>query len=246
MKRTVLIVDDNKEIVELLQAFLAKDGFETIAAYNGMEAWEVLLQEQIHLAVLDIMMPGMDGMQLLQKIRAQYRFPVIFISARSQDEDKIKGLQQGADDFIAKPFNPLEVAARVGAMLRRSYEFGSESPDRLVPSVLPDTVNGDLRLSHKECSLSKKGRTIDLTATEYKLLRVFMSSPGRVFTKKQLFELAWSDVYYEDANTVMVHMSRLREKMEDNPRNPLYLLTVRGLGYKFSSLEDIGHARKAT
>ncbi|MFP7285681.1 response regulator transcription factor [Shouchella clausii] len=246
MKRTVLIVDDNHEIAELLQVFLEKEGIRTLAAYNGLEAWSVLMQTPVDLVVLDIMMPGMDGMQLLQRIRERYRLPVIFLSAKSQDEDKINGLRRGADDFIAKPFNPLEVSARVSAMLRRSYEFGFESEQGQRLDVPEDTVLGPLRLSHRECALYKSERAIDLTATEYKLLRVLMASPGRVFTKKQLFEQVWPDPYYKDDNTVMVHISRLREKIESNSRQPTYLLTVRGLGYKFAKPEGSAHAERTT
>lgn len=233
MQRTVLLVDDNREIVELLGLFLSKEGIRSIEAYNGTEAWACLKREPVDLAVLDIMMPELDGMQLLQLLRTEYRLPVILLSAKSQDEDKIRGLQYGADDFIAKPFNPLEVFARIQAMLRRSYEFSAPlAGDAAMHPA--DTVIGPLRLNHDNCMLYKDGQEIPLTAMEYKLLSMLMKSPGRVFTKKQLFEQVWSDPYYEDANTVMVHISRLRDKIEDSPRQPTYILTIRGLGYKFS------------
>lgn len=245
MERTVLIVDDNEEIVELVSVFLEREGICTVAAYNGQEAWSLLQLKQFDLALLDIMMPGMDGMELLQNIRLHNKMPVMFLSAKSQDQTKINGFRLGADDFIAKPFNPVEVAVRVIAMLRRCYDFGAAARER-EPEDLEDTCLGELRLNHRECVLYKQKEAIDLTAIEYKLLRILMASPGRVFTKKQLFELAWADEYYEDANTVMVHISRLRDKLESNPRKPAYLLTVRGLGYKFVRLEGRGDAGGAT
>lgn len=232
MLRTVLLVDDNGEIVELLGAFLAKDGIRIVEAYNGSEAWTCLKREKIDLAVLDIMMPELDGMQLLRLLRTEYKIPVILLSAKNQDEDKILGLQLGADDFISKPFNPLEAVARIHAMLRRSYDFNESNPAQL--DIPEDTVHGELRLCHQDCVLLKQGQEIPLTAMEYKLLATLMQSPGRVFTKKQLFERVWSELYFEDANTVMVHISRLRDKIEDSPKQPFYIQTIRGLGYKFS------------
>ncbi|RRJ64907.1 DNA-binding response regulator [Paenibacillus oralis] len=237
MQRTVLLVDDNREIVELLRLFLVKEGIRIVEAYNGVEAWECIQREKIDLAVLDIMMPEMDGVRLLQLLRTEYKLPVILLSAKNQDDDKIMGLQMGADDFISKPFNPLEVVARIQAMLRRSYDFNASAPPELVQPE--DTVNGELRLSHRDCTLHKNGREIPLTAIEYKLLSTLMQSPGRVFTKKQLFEQVWSDHYYEDANTVMVHISRLRDKIEDSPKQPFYIQTIRGLGYKFAKKGDL-------
>ncbi|MFC9709016.1 response regulator transcription factor [Paenibacillus sp. NPDC056933] len=237
MLRTVLLVDDNREIVELLGVFLAKEGIRIVEAYNGAEAWACMRREKIDLAVLDIMMPELDGMQLLQLLRTEYKLPVIILSAKNQDEDKIRGLQLGADDFISKPFNPLEAVARIQAMLRRSYDFNETTKTEL--DQPKDTVFGDLSLSHLDYILRKNGVEIPLTAIEYKLLATLMQSPGRVFTKKQLFEQVWSDYYYEDANTVMVHISRLRDKIEESPKQPFYIQTIRGLGYKFAKKGDI-------
>lgn len=236
MVRTVLLVDDNREIVELLGAFLEKDGIKVVKAYSGAEAWSCLKLEKIDLAVLDIMLPELDGMQLLQLLRNEYKLPVIFMSAKNQDEDKIRGLKMGADDFISKPFNPLEVMARIHALLRRSFDFNEPTPPTL--DSPEDTIHGELRLSHQDCILRKNGKEIPLTAMEYKLLALLMQSPGRVYTKKQLFERVWSDPYFEDANTVMVHISRLRDKIEDTPKQPFYIQTIRGLGYKFARMGE--------
>lgn len=237
MKPNVLLVDDNKEIVELLRVFLEKEDIRTAAAFDGKEAWRLLQQESFDLIVLDMMMPEMDGMELLGRIRTVSGVPVMFLSAKGRDEDRIAGLRQGADDYMAKPFNPVEVVVRVQAILRRSGGLDYEPLPRQEDEGLDDTVLGELRLSHRDCLLYKSGEAVSLTATEYKLLCVLMGSPGRVFTKRQLFEQAWSDFYYDDANTVTVHMSRLRDKLEANPRKPEYLLTVRGLGYKFARAE---------
>lgn len=239
MTKTILLVDDDPDIIALLKLFLEKEALFVIEAHDGIEAWKCIRHQRVDLAVIDIMMPGLDGIQLLQLLRADYRLPVIVISAKSQDNDKILGLQLGADDFLAKPFNPLEAVARIQAMLRRTYEFNELPLNPLIEEVQSEsTIIGDLRLCHQDCVLYKQEDEIPLTAIEYKLLRTFMDSPGRVFTKKQLFEQVWSDYYYEDANTIMVHISRLREKIEDHPRQPVYIRTIRGLGYKFAKKED--------
>ncbi|AIQ16358.1 PhoP family transcriptional regulator [Paenibacillus sp. FSL H7-0357] len=240
MSRTVLLADDDPDILELLRLFLERENLKVLEALNGIEAWSFIREQRVDLAVIDIMMPELDGIQLLKLLRTDYKIPVIIISAKNEDSDKILGLQLGADDFIAKPFNPLEVMARIQAMLRRTYEFneptGQEDPEP--PAPQERTVIGQLELDHLDCVLYKEGQDIPLTAIEYKLLTTFMDSPGRVWTKKQLFEQAWSDPYYEDANTIMVHISRLREKIEDNARQPVYIRTIRGLGYKFARKDD--------
>ncbi|MEC0172687.1 response regulator transcription factor [Paenibacillus graminis] len=236
MQRTVLLVDDNREIIELLKLFLEKEGLRILEAYNGAQAWTCIQHESIDLAVLDIMMPELNGVQLLQLLRAEYKLPVILLSAKNQDSDKILGLRLGADDFISKPFNPLEVVARIHAMLRRTYDFNE--PAGPVQDTLEPTSIGELMLDHTDCVLYKAGREISLTAIEYKLLATLMNAPGRIFTKKQLFEQVWSEHYYEDANTIMVHISRLRDKVEETPKQPVYIRTIRGLGYKFAKKDD--------
>lgn len=239
MSKTILLADDDPDIVALLKLFLEKEDLVVIEAYNGAQAWTCIRERRIDLAVIDIMMPGLDGIQLLKQLRTKYKLPVIMISAKSQDSDKILGLQLGADDFLAKPFNPLEAVARIQAMLRRTYEFNEPPAESPIEEIGSESVTiGELRLCSRNCALYKQGEEIPLTAIEYKLLKAFMDAPGRVFTKKQLFEQAWSDYYYEDANTIMVHISRLRDKIEDNPRQPVYIRTIRGLGYKFARRED--------
>lgn len=236
MDKTILIADDEREIVELLKLFLEKDGYRVVEAYDGREAWEQIRRHPIDLAVIDIMMPRMDGFELLKVLRNEYKLPVIVISAKNRDSDKILGLSLGADDFISKPFNPLEVVARVQANLRRAFDF-NDSIEKAQPEE--KTVLGPLTLDHGSCMLYRRNEPIALTSLEYKLLRTFMSSPGRIFTKKQLFEQAWSEPYLEDDNSIMVQISRLRDKIEEQPKQSNYIKTVRGLGYKFAAKEDL-------
>lgn len=226
--KKVLIADDEQEIIELFTLYLEKDGYEIIEAYDGFSALNILKNEAIDIAVIDIMMPNMDGYELIKIIRQQYKIPVIMMSAKSELSDKILGLELGADDYITKPCDPLEVLARVKAQLRRFCEFNytEEEP-------IKDLVIGDLKLDRDSCTLCKRNEYIQLTSTEYKLLLLLMSNPKKVFTKKQIFEYVWNEPFYGDNNTIMVHISKLRDKIEEDSKNPVYLKTIRGLGYKF-------------
>ncbi|ASA24733.1 response regulator transcription factor [Paenibacillus donghaensis] len=234
MRKTILLVDDEPDIVEILKLFLEQE-YEVLTAEDGQAAIQLFSNHDIDLAVIDIMMPQIDGFQLLQWLRKRSKLPVIVLSAKNQDTDKISGLGLGADDFIAKPFNPLEVVARIQAQLRRSYEFN----DRVAEEPPSETRVGELVLDHEACMLYKRGQPIALSAIEYKLLKLFMGKPGRIYTKKQIFENVWSDPYLADDNTIMVQMSRLREKIEDTPREPAYVITVRGLGYRFAKKDEL-------
>lgn len=226
--KKVLIADDEQEIIELLTLYLEKDGYEILEAHDGFGALDILKNGAVDIAIIDIMMPNMDGYELIKIIRQQYKIPLIMMSAKSEISDKILGLELGADDYITKPCDPLEVLARVKAQLRRFCEFNytEEGP-------IKDLVIGDLKLDRDSCTLCKRNEYIQLTSTEYKLLLLLMSSPKRVFTKKQIFEYVWNEPFYGDDNTIMVHISKLRDKIEVNPKNPVYLKTIRGLGYKF-------------
>ncbi|EJR29682.1 MULTISPECIES: response regulator transcription factor [Bacillus cereus group] len=235
MKKNILIVDDDKDIIDLLKLFLEMENFFVVEASNGEVALKCLEENHIDLAIVDIMMPKMDGYQLIKKIRETLQFPILILSAKSQEVDKIIGLGIGADDFITKPFSALEIIARVQAHLRRSYEFN----DKAVKGKEEQIHMGDLVLDHHSCTLYKSSETITLSATEYKILTLFMEEPGRIFTKKQIFESVWSDYYCADDNTIMVHISRLREKLEDSPKNPVYIKTIRGLGYRFARKEEL-------
>ncbi|MDA2520124.1 response regulator transcription factor [Bacillus cereus] len=235
MKKNILIVDDDKDIIDLLKLFLEMENFFVVEASNGEVALKCLEENHIDLAIVDIMMPKMDGYQLIKKIRETLQFPILILSAKSQEVDKIIGLGIGADDFITKPFSALEIIARVQAHLRRSYEFN----EKAIEGKEKQIHMGDLVLDHHSCTLYKSSESITLSATEYKILTLFMKEPGRIFTKKQIFESVWSDYYCADDNTIMVHISRLREKLEDSPKNPVYIKTIRGLGYRFARKEEL-------
>ncbi|QPQ30551.1 response regulator transcription factor [Lysinibacillus sp. JNUCC 51] len=235
MSKTILIVDDDPDIVDLLKLYLKAEGYSTLEAYDCKEAFNQLKNQAVDLAIIDIMMPFIDGYQLLQMIRQEYKIPVILLSAKNQDYDKITGLKLGADDYISKPFSPLEVTARIQAQLRRSYEFND-----LLSIQPPSQLKlGDLLLSHHECVLYIKEKGIPLSAREYKLLKLLMSEPGRIFTKKQIFERAWNEHYIADDNAIMVQISRLRDKIEECPRKPVYIKTIRGLGYRFAKKDEL-------
>lgn len=231
MRYTVLIADDEPEIVELLQLYLEKD-YTIKTAVNGAEALQTIRSTQIDLVILDIMMPVMDGLQLIKQIRATHHMPVLFLSAKSQDHDKILGLGLGADDYISKPFNPLEIVARVEALLRRVNQFdAAEIPAEKDQNL----VLGDLTLDRSQCILFRSGSPVTLTSTEYKIMELLLDQPGRVFTRKKIYEAVWGDYYAHEDSTIMVHISNIREKIERDSRQPEYLKTIRGLGYKIEA-----------
>ena len=221
MNPLILIAEDDADIRALLRLYLEGDGFRVLEAEDGNTALALAREHAPDMAILDIMMPGMNGFELTRALRKYSEIPILILSAKSQDNDKILGLNLGADDYIAKPFNPVEIVARVKAQLRRAAR---SSGDLL-------TVR-DLTLDTAAFQLTKSGVPILLTPMEYKILALLMRSPGRIFTKIQLYEGAIGNYFEGDDNTMMVHISKLREKIEDDPRNPRYIITVRGLGYK--------------
>ena len=221
MNPLILIAEDDADIRALLRLYLEGDGFRVLEAEDGSTALALAREHAPDMAILDIMMPGMNGFELTRALRKYSEIPILILSAKSQDNDKILGLNLGADDYIAKPFNPVEIVARVKAQLRRAAR---SSGDLL-------TVR-DLTLDTAAFQLTKSGVPIPLTPMEYKILALFMRSPGRIFTKIQLYEGVIGNYFEGDDNTMMVHISKLREKIEDDPRNPRYIITVRGLGYK--------------
>lgn len=228
MNYRILIAEDDEDIVELLRLYLENEKLEIRTAGNGVDALHIIENEPIDLAVLDIMMPMMNGYELTKKIRERSNIPIIILSARNQDSDKILGLNIGADDYLTKPFNPLEIIARVHSNLRRFYKLNDNNQAKSSPVI---TV-GELRINAEEMKLYKSGREILLTPTEFKIMLMLMKSPGRVFTKVQIYESINGQYFESDDNTMMVHMSNLREKVESDPRNPSYIKTIRGLGYK--------------
>jgi DNA-binding response OmpR family regulator len=227
MTKTILIVDDEIEIVELIELYLSKENLHIIKAFDGEEALRVLQTETVDLLIADIMMPKLDGYSLVKNIRKDKMIPIIMISAKSEGYDKILGLDLGADDYITKPFDPLELVARVQAQLRRYYRFNEQ------PKKQKEIELGDLRLNIESCLVRRRENDISLTSTEYKILELFMTNPNHVFTKRQLFEKVWEEDYYGDDNTIMVHISKLRDKIEENSKKPTHLQTIRGLGYIF-------------
>ena len=222
-----LLAEDDEDIVKLLKLYLENEGYVVLWAKDGVEASEIFDKEKVDLALVDIMMPRMNGYELTKYIRKKSNIPIIILSAAQLDSDKILGLNLGADDYMVKPFNPLELIARINANLRRFYKLGN------VKDADDGKINiGELTLDTHMLTLEKKGVPINLTATEYKILVMLMKSPGRVFTKMQIYEEVNGDYYANDDNTMMVHISNLRDKIEDEPKNPRYIKTVRGLGYK--------------
>lgn len=224
----ILIADDENDIRNLLKISLEENGYTVLTAQNGREAWDILREREVHLAILDVMMPVMDGFNLLRKIREHSTIPVIFLTARGDDMDKVLGLGLGADDYLVKPFSIAELIARVGAQLRRNNEY--LSPRGKSNSCI---TYGNLTVDKEKCCAYKYGEPIELGAKEYKLLLHFIENPERVFTKRQLYQAVWGEEYYFDDNTVMVHISRVRSRIEDDPQKPKYLKTIRGIGYKF-------------
>ncbi|WP_282942476.1 response regulator transcription factor [Paenibacillus sp. RC67] len=235
MSYNLLIVEDEPEIIELLRLYLEKE-YCVFEANNGEQALLQVNNHKIDLAILDIMMPDMDGFQLIKKIREAYQFPVLFLSARSQDYDKILGLSLGADDYITKPFNPLEIVARVQALLRRVHQFDSTGS---IQEEEEQLIAGDLMVDTKSCTVYQHGQPVSLTSTEYKIIALMMAHPGRVLTRRRIYEAVWDDMFAYDDNTIMVHISNLREKIEKDPRHPEYIKTIRGLGYKFETPMEI-------
>jgi len=226
MKHTVLIVDDEKEIREAIALYLKNEGIHAIQAKNGVEALELLDQEEVHLIIMDVMMPKLDGIEATFKIRQSQQIPILMLSAKSEDTDKILGLQIGADDYLTKPFNPLELIARVKSQLRRYTSLGSYEKSESVIQLHGLTIDQD----GKEVRVD--GELIKLTPTEFKITELLASNAGKVFSITEIYERVWQEPGFNAENTVAVHIRKIREKIEVNPKNPKYLKVVWGIGYK--------------
>ncbi|MFA6982979.1 MAG: response regulator transcription factor [Sedimentibacter sp.] len=227
IKLNILVVEDEIDIRNLIKINLEDEGYSVITAANGIEALNLLKETSADLAILDIMMPRLDGFNLLRKIRETSTMPIIFLTARTDDMDKVLGLELGADDYIAKPFSMSELIARVRAQLRRNNDY------MITKAEKKELIRyGDLTIDKECCCAYINDEQIELNAKEYKLLLYLMESPERVFTKKQLYNAVWDDDYYYDDNTIMVHISHLRNKIEIDSQNPEYIKTIRGIGYK--------------
>ena len=223
----ILVCDDEKEIVDAIEIYLIQEGFQVYKAYNGQEALEVLKKEEIHLLIMDIMMPGLDGIRTAMKVRESSSIPLIFLSAKSQDSDKILGLNIGADDYITKPFNPLELVARVKSQLRRYTKLGNIAGEsQTIYRVGGLVINDDTK------EVTVEGENIKLTPIEYNILCFLVKNQGKVFSIEQIYEKIWEEEAIGADNTVAVHIRHIREKIEINPKNPKYLKVVWGIGYK--------------
>lgn len=222
----VLVCDDEKDIVSALGIYLRSEGYSVFEAYNGAEALEIIEREEIHLVLMDIMMPQMDGMEAMVRIRERSNVPVILLTAKSEDTDKVLGLTVGADDYVTKPFNPVELQARVKSQLRRYMQLGSAQ------QVKEKLVAGGIELDDRSKEVTLDGELVNLTRTEYDILKLLMEHPGEVFSPNQIYEAVWKDSPYGIENTVAVHIRHLREKLEYNPAEPRYLKVVWGRGYK--------------
>ncbi len=230
MGMNILVCDDQQEIVEAIEIYLKNEGYEIFKAYDGQEALEVLDRETIHLIIMDVMMPRMDGIRATLKIRESRNIPVIMLSAKSEDTDKIMGLNIGADDYVTKPFNPLELIARVKSQLRRYTKLGSaESREHVFQT-------GELVVDDERKEVTVDGEPVRMTPVEYKILLLLTKNAGRVFSIEQIYEQVWNEPAYSPENTVAVHVRRIREKIEINPKEPKYLKVVWGIGYKIEKI----------
>ncbi len=228
MNATVLVVDDDPEIVSAITKLLELEGYSVLKAYDGLEALEILSRNKVHLILMDLMMPRVDGLSAVMQIRKTKNIPIIILSARTEDSDKILGLNVGADDYIAKPYNPMELLARVGSQLRRYFRLGA--------STEPDNGNsivvGGLRMDCDSREFFVDERPVKLTSTEWGIMELFLRSPGKVYSAEEIYRAVWKEDAHAVENTVTVHIRRIREKIEIDPREPRYLKVIWGIGYK--------------
>ncbi len=226
----ILVCDDQPEIVDAIEIYLKNEGYQIFKAFDGLEAIEKLEQNQIHLIIMDVMMPRMDGIRATLKIRESKNIPVIMLSAKSEDTDKIMGLNIGADDYVTKPFNPLELIARVKSQLRRYTKLGSAQSTENVFQT------GGLTVDDERKEVTVDGEAVRMTPVEYKILLLLIKNAGRVYSIDQIYEQVWNEPAYSPENTVAVHIRRIREKIEINPKEPKYLKVVWGIGYKIEKI----------
>lgn len=220
----ILIAEDESDIRNLISLHMKKEQYNVFEASDGEKALKIFKEEKIDLVLLDIMMPNIDGITLIQKIREESTIPIICITAMGTDCDKVLALGMGADDYLVKPISPIELSARVESNLRRCYKYTDNK----------ETIYklGELKILTDKFEVYKGEKKIELNPKEFKILKLLVSNPGKVFTKKQIYEEVWEDVYIGDSNNIMVHLSHIREKIEDDPKNPVYIKTIRGIGYK--------------
>ncbi len=225
----ILVVDDDKEIVGAIEIYLKKEGYHIIKAYNGNQALKMIRENEIHLVILDIMMPEKDGIETLEEIRKDKSIPVILLSAKSEDYDKIGGLNSGADDYITKPFNPLELIARVNSNLRRYVKLGALANKNNNNKVYQ---TGGLEINDETKKVTVDGKEVKLTATEYNILKFLLENKGKVYSIPEIYENVWKEEGFGAENIIAVHIRHIREKIEINPKEPKYLKVIWGVGYK--------------
>lgn len=228
MQETILVVDDDKEIVEAVKIRLEKEGFLVKTAYDGLQALDVVAQQPLHLIIMDVMMPNLDGFSAIMKIREEKNLPIIVMSAKTEDTDKILGLSIGADDYISKPFNAMELVARVKSQIRRYVTLGDATKGAGSSQITVGRLSYDSELR----TVYADGQVVNLTATELGIMELFFSAPGKVFSAEEIYARVWKEKAYATENTVMVHIRRIREKLELNPKEPEYIKVVWGIGYK--------------
>ena len=226
MEYTILVADDEKEIRDLLRLYLENEKYNVIEAKDGKQALDMLRSNKVDLCLLDIMMPNIDGYHVLQELRKESNMPVIILSAKDADSEKILGLNLGADDYISKPFNPLEAIARVNSNIRRFYKLGATGSVKVKEKLKVR----ELELDTDACVLKKNGQVVELTSVEYRIMELLMSHPGKVYTKQQIYEAGWEDDFVVADNNIMVCISKLRSKLSENQTE--YIKTIRGLGYR--------------
>ena len=233
MTYNILVCDDDKEIVDAIEIYLVQEGFHVLKAYDGEQALEILKKEEVHLLILDLMMPKLDGIHAMMKIREDSSIPIIVLSAKTQDTDKILGLNLGADDYVAKPFNPLELIARVKSQILRYTNFGSageaQNPEKVYST-------GGLVINDDRKEVTVDGEPVKLTRIEYNILLFLVQNKGKVFSIDQIYEQIWQEEAFGADNTVTVHIRHIREKIEIDPKNPKYLKVIWGIGYKVENL----------
>ncbi len=226
----IVVCDDDRDIVSALTVYLTGEGYRVLPAYTGQEALDWMEQEEVHLILMDIMMPGLDGLGATERLRERSNVPVILLTAKSEDCDKVQGLNLGADDYVTKPFSPTEVLARVKSQLRRYTVLGGRQEETLL-------INGGIEMTDRDKQVTVDGQERSLTPLEYSILHLLMLHPGQVFSTRQLYEQVWKDTFYGSENTVAVHIRHLREKIEIDPGNPRYLKVVWGVGYKMEKVK---------
>ncbi len=230
----ILVCDDEKEIVDAIEIYLVQEGFNVLKAYDGEQALQILQQEEVHLIIMDLMMPKMDGIHAIMKIREDSSIPIIVLSAKSEDTDKVLGLNIGADDYVAKPFNPLELVARVKSQIRRYTNFGAGEETADSENVYR---TGGLMINDDRKEVSVDGEPVKLTRIEYNILLFLVKNKGKVFSIDQIYEAIWKEEAFGADNTVTVHIRHIREKIEIDPKNPKYLKVIWGIGYKVENIE---------